>query len=71
MAVESPGDAAALENTAEAARVRTWRYDELVRAGYDLDAAERLCGRIDVDLHRAKELLARGCSQELALRILL
>jgi hypothetical protein len=51
-------------------RVVAWRISRLVRAGYcDQCAAALACS--DVDLHSAVELVERGCSPELALRILL
>jgi hypothetical protein len=59
-----------LEQT-EIERIERWRADELERAGYEPRAAGRLAVRHDVDLHRATELLQSGCSQELALKILL
>jgi hypothetical protein len=59
-----------LEQT-EIERIERWRAEELERAGYDERAAGRLAVRHDVDLHFAVELLDRGCSTELALRILL
>lgn len=55
----------------ELARVVDWRKAELVRAGYDDRAARRLAERLDVDLHRAIDLLRVGCPPETALRILL
>ena len=55
----------------ELERVEHWRAKELERAGYDRKAARELASRHDVDLHRAVKLLERGCSPELALRILL
>lgn len=51
--------------------VERWRLEELRRAGYDPEAAAVLAASHDVDLHRAVELLQRGCSVELALQILL
>lgn len=51
--------------------VREWRREELLRAGYQLEHAEALGGRRDVDLHRARELVERGCAPDLAARILL
>jgi len=51
--------------------VMEWRFDQLVRSGYDVDAAAAVAAHFEVDLHRAEELLANGCSAELALRILL
>jgi hypothetical protein len=59
-----------LEDT-EVDRIKHWRTQELERAGYNRRAAGRLASRNDVDLHLAVELLERGCSPELALRILL
>jgi hypothetical protein len=55
----------------EIERIEAWRAEELHRAGYDATAAEKLAVRHDVDLHLAADLLRRGCSQELALEILL
>lgn len=55
----------------EREKIDDWRIDELQRAGYDTIAAYRIAKRHDVDLHEAIALLENGCSQELALRILL
>jgi hypothetical protein len=55
----------------ELQRVERWRADELTRGGFDPEAAVTLAPRLDIDLHRAIELLDRGCSTELALQILL
>jgi hypothetical protein len=52
-------------------RVERWRQDELERGGFAPRDAARLAPRTDVDLHRAVELLQRGCPQDLALKILL
>ena len=54
----------------ELERVERWRAEELVRAGYDVDAALELSLRPDVDLHAAIGLLERGCPPALAVRIL-
>jgi hypothetical protein len=51
--------------------VERWRAEELERAGYPPADAAGLATRADVDLHDAAELLAKGCSVELALLILL
>ena len=59
-----------LEDT-EQRRIELWRTEELERAGYSRRAAGRLASRHDVDLHRAIDLLERGCSPELAVKILL
>ena len=55
----------------EGERIQRWRAEELERAGYDPAEAAELAGRPDVDLHRAVELLERGCPAATALRILL
>jgi hypothetical protein len=57
--------------TAEIDRVECWRREELQRAGYDSESALVLAASHDVDLHRAVDLLRRGCSLDLALQILL
>lgn len=59
-----------LEDT-ELNRIEHWRVEELERAGYNHRAAGRLAARHDIDLHRAINLLKRGCAPELALKILL
>jgi hypothetical protein len=51
--------------------VEQWRTEALERAGYSHADAAKLAARMDVDLHHAAELLAKGCSAELALLILL
>jgi hypothetical protein len=50
--------------------VEQWRAQELVRAGYPEAVASELATRADVDLHRAVELLQKGCTPELAAAIL-
>jgi hypothetical protein len=55
----------------EEQRIERWRCDELERAGYDRGSAAQLARRSDVDLHMAVKLIQRGCSPELALKILL
>ena len=60
-----------VKDRSELERVEHWRAAELVRAGYPAEAAARIAARHDVDLHRAVQLLERGCSPELALKILL
>jgi hypothetical protein len=55
----------------EVERVELWRLDSLERAGYDAESAAVLAASPEVDLHRAVALLERGCSQDLALQILL
>jgi hypothetical protein len=48
-----------------------WRAAELLRAGYTERLALLLALRTDVDLHLARRLLAKGCPQKVAVRILL
>ena len=55
----------------EIQRIERWRAEELERAGFHPRQAGRLAMRHDVDLHAATGLLERGCSPELALKILL
>jgi hypothetical protein len=52
-------------------RVERWRQGELERAGFSPRDAASLASRHDVDLHRAIDLLKRGCPEGLALEILL
>ena len=54
----------------EAELVRAWRIEELVRAGYTPEHAQELADLNYVDLHLATDLVRRGCTPELAIRIL-
>jgi hypothetical protein len=60
-----------LQIETEAERIERWRYEALLRAGYEPSAARRIAEQHDVDLHNAVGLLERGCSPELAVAILL
>jgi hypothetical protein len=60
-----------IQGETETERVESWRAQELERAGYSRRDSAQLAQRFDVDLHFAVELVARGCSHELAMRILL
>lgn len=51
--------------------VRRWRFDELVRAGYEDEDALELAFYLDVDLHVAANLVRRGCPSSTAVRIAL
>lgn len=51
--------------------VRRWRFDELLRAGYDDDDAMELAFHVDIDLHWAISLVRRGCPSRTAVRIAL
>ena len=50
--------------------VVSWRRDQLVRSGFQSELASQLADDWRYDLHRLIELVERGCSPELALRIL-
>jgi hypothetical protein len=54
----------------EVEMILRWRFDELVRAGYDVGSALLLASHVEIDLHDASELVRRGCPSETALRIL-
>jgi hypothetical protein len=60
-----------VQEETEHERVARWRAEELERAGYELSAVAVLAAASDVDLHLATDLLRCGCSEELALQILL
>jgi hypothetical protein len=55
----------------EAEAILRWRFDVLVRSGYDIGSALLLASHVDVDLHGATKLARHGCPSETALRILL
>jgi hypothetical protein len=61
---------ALVEKITEADPVRSWRLEQLQRAGYDPIDSLVLSGRPDVDLHLAERLLRDGCPTDTALRIL-
>ena len=53
-----------------AAAVVTWRREQLTGAGFALPLASHLARDARYDLHALIELTERGCSAELAVRIL-
>ena len=55
----------------EAEAILRWRFEELVRAGYDVGSALVLASHVEIDLHDASDLACRGCPPETAVRILL
>ena len=55
----------------EVEAILRWRFDELVRAGYDVGSALMLASHVEVDLHQATGLVRHGCPTDTALRILL
>jgi hypothetical protein len=60
----------AIDETETEAILR-WRFNVLVRSGYDIDSAFLLASHVEVDLHAASTLVRRGCPSETALQILL
>ena len=52
-------------------KVRAWRFDELMRAGYSHDLAQVVANCLDVDLHVAVEMVGAGCKPSTAVYILL
>ena len=68
-------DMATIERTtaAEEAVVQLlrWRFQQLCRAGFELDEATVLATHWEIDLHQAADLMERGCPSATALRILL
>jgi hypothetical protein len=55
----------------EATEVLRWRFEVLVRSGYDLEQSAVLAAHVEVGLHDAVQLIERGCDGETAVRILL
>jgi hypothetical protein len=55
----------------EAEAVLRWRFEALLRAGYDAGNAMILASHVEVDLHDATRLLERGCPPETAMKIVL
>ena len=60
-----------LEAAAQADEVVCWRFEALLRAGYDAGNALIVAGHPKIDLHEAARLVERGCPPELAVRIVL
>ena len=54
----------------KAAEVMEWRFSQLTRSGFPAEDAIRLATRLDVDLHQATALVARGCPPSLARRFM-
>jgi len=48
-----------------------WRFEQLLRVGYERRQARVLSQRLEVDLHQAVDLIGRGCPHDVALLILL
>jgi hypothetical protein len=47
-----------------------WRLEQLMHAGYGPGEAKFLARRLDIDLHKATDLVRNGCPPELAVAIL-
>jgi hypothetical protein len=60
-----------LREGTEIERIERWRAEALERAGYSPRIAAEIAARLDIDLHGAMSLLENGCSEELAVQILL
>jgi len=56
--------------TGEEQRIWSWRYEQLVGAGYGRVDAAAIAGA-QVDLALARRLVAQGCPSDLAVQILL
>lgn len=50
--------------------VEDWRFQQLLQAGWPETDALLLAGSLEIDLHRACELLAKGCERQTAWQIL-
>jgi hypothetical protein len=59
-----------IETQTERAKVESWRLHILLESGYPRVLAEKIASS-DADLHRAVELVRRGCRAETAAEILL
>jgi len=62
--------AAAETQNRESERVERWRRERLELAGYTPATAAELAVRTDIDLHRAVDLVKRGCPPDVAEQIL-
>jgi hypothetical protein len=59
-----------LEET-EAVEVLRWRFDVLIKVGFEIEEAAVIAANVEIDLHEAEALMRRGCPSETALRILM
>jgi hypothetical protein len=60
-----------LIDESEVEAILRWRFEELVRSGYDIGSALVLASHVEVDLHEATSLSRCGCPADTALRILI
>jgi hypothetical protein len=54
----------------EAADVLAWRFDALCRSGFDFESAAIVATNVEIELHSALMLVARGCPPATVVRIL-
>ena len=54
----------------EAEAILRWRFEELVRSGFEAGDALVLATHVEIDLHAATDLVHRGCPSGTALKIL-
>jgi hypothetical protein len=52
-------------------RVRSWRYETLLQAGFTEEDSTEIAFYCDIDVHAAIDLLHRGCPSTLAAEIVL
>jgi len=57
-------------DSSEEIQILDWRFEQLLRVGYERRQAHVLSHRVEVDLHQAVDLVLNGCSPELAFKIL-
>ena len=55
----------------DAVEVLRWRFDVLLRAGFDVEQAAVLAATVEIDLHAAEDLVRRGCPSDTAMQILI
>ncbi len=55
----------------DAVEVLHWRFDVLLRVGFEVEQAAVLAAAVEIDLHAAEALMRHGCPAETAMRILI
>ena len=68
---ESVNTADVEQREAAEEEILDWRFEQLLRVGYERRQARVLSRSLEVDLHQAVDLVRRGCPHELALSILI
>jgi hypothetical protein len=69
--IESVNTADVEQREAKEEEIFDWRFEQLLRVGYERHQARVLSQRLEVDLHQAVDLIGRGCPHDVALLILL